>query len=93
MYCSCFFSSDFASCSALKTFGGHVSFYVLRELGAVHKALFFTRPYTVDLLVSRSTVFICVGMYLYWLGSLYECQNNSDQPDLQQMVSVYNFGF
>ena len=63
-----FFSSDFASSGASKTFGGYVSFSVFRKLGPFYQAVFFARSYTVGPLVSRSTIFIFVGIYLHWLG-------------------------
>ena len=53
-----FFSSDFASSGALKTFGDHVSSSVFRKLGPFHQAAFFARPYAVDPLISRSAIFI-----------------------------------
>ena len=60
-----FFSSDFASFGALKVFGGHVSFSVFRNPGPFHQAVFLARSYTVESQVSRSAIFVFVGIYLH----------------------------
>ena len=79
-WCSCFFWFWFCIIWCIEDIQWSFFHLAFRKLGPLHQVVFFARSCTVDPLVSRSAVFIFVGIYLHWLGSACECIRPTQFP-------------